>query len=179
MHLSCVHRDESVICGVIIDDLCFRRGINPPHRVKSVSMTTFSTDEVQKLRNGGNEVSFGRSCGDSILVILHLSSLLHSHNNKLITSISFQLSLPFLPPSLPFQMARMIWMGRWDPRRDREPSKKDEQAFREFLRDKYERKKWYRDPSEVKRDLASKSPEAATSVTPTSLPSLPPPTQQV
>lgn len=76
-------------------------------------------------------------------------------------------------------MARMIWMGRWDPRRDREPSKKDEQAFREFLRDKYERKKWYRDPSEVKRDLALKSPEAATSVTPTSLPSLPPPTQQV
>ena len=32
------------------------RGINPPHRVKSVSMTTFSEAELDKLRNGGNEV---------------------------------------------------------------------------------------------------------------------------
>jgi Arf-GAP domain and FG repeat-containing protein 1 len=34
----------------------FLRGINPPHRVKSVSMTTFNNDEIQKLKSGGNEV---------------------------------------------------------------------------------------------------------------------------
>ena len=74
-------------------------------------------------------------------------------------------------------MARMIWMGRWDPKRDREPTKKDEQAFKEFLRDKYDRKKWYRDPSEVKKDIASKSPDATPTSPPTSLPT--PPTQVI
>lgn len=39
---------------------CFRRGLNPPHRVKSISMTTFSQQEVEFLQNHGNEVS-GRS----------------------------------------------------------------------------------------------------------------------
>lgn len=33
-----------------------RRGLNPPHRVKSISMTTFSQDEIDQLRKGGNEV---------------------------------------------------------------------------------------------------------------------------
>ncbi len=37
---------------------------------------------------------------------------------------------------------------------------KDEQQFKEFLRDKYERKKWYREPSEVRK---SKSPDPAPS----------------
>jgi len=31
------------------------RGLNPPHRVKSISMATFSNDEVEKLKNAGNE----------------------------------------------------------------------------------------------------------------------------
>ena len=34
-----------------------RRGLNPPHRVKSISMTTFSENELELLKNGGNEVS--------------------------------------------------------------------------------------------------------------------------
>lgn len=38
---------------------CFRRGLNPPHRVKSISMTTFSQQEVEFLQNHGNEVSGG------------------------------------------------------------------------------------------------------------------------
>lgn len=33
-----------------------RRGLNPPHRVKSISMTTFSQQEVEFLQNHGNEV---------------------------------------------------------------------------------------------------------------------------
>ena len=32
------------------------RGLNPPHRVKSVSITTFTDEELAKLKNGGNEV---------------------------------------------------------------------------------------------------------------------------
>ena len=34
--------------------LC-RRGINPPHRVKSITMTSFSVDEMARLEEGGNE----------------------------------------------------------------------------------------------------------------------------
>ena len=41
---------------VITISIC-RRGLNPPHRVKSISMTTFSPAEIQALKNGGNEVS--------------------------------------------------------------------------------------------------------------------------
>ena len=29
--------------------------MNPPHRVKSISMATFSNDEVEKVKNAGNE----------------------------------------------------------------------------------------------------------------------------
>lgn len=32
------------------------RGINPPHRVKSISMTSFSDKEIKQLKEGGNEV---------------------------------------------------------------------------------------------------------------------------
>ncbi|GMT32865.1 hypothetical protein PFISCL1PPCAC_24162, partial [Pristionchus fissidentatus] len=31
------------------------RGVNPPHRIKSISMATFSCEEVDTLKNGGNE----------------------------------------------------------------------------------------------------------------------------
>lgn len=31
-----------------------RRGLNPPHRVKSISMATFSGDEVDQLQQRGN-----------------------------------------------------------------------------------------------------------------------------
>lgn len=33
-----------------------RRGLNPPHRIKSISMTTFSEQEIKLLKEGGNEV---------------------------------------------------------------------------------------------------------------------------
>lgn len=36
--------------------LC-RRGLNPPHRIKSISMTTFSEQEIKLLKEGGNEVT--------------------------------------------------------------------------------------------------------------------------
>ena len=53
-------------------------------------------------------------------------------------------------------------MGTWS-RRDREPDKKDERAFKAFLQDKYERKRWYRDPSEVRREKEAGSTETSTS----------------
>ena len=35
--------------------LNFRRGITPPHRVKSISMATFSTEEIEFVRIHGND----------------------------------------------------------------------------------------------------------------------------
>lgn len=39
-----------------ISPLCPRRGLNPPHRVKSISMTTFTQQEIEFLQKHGNEV---------------------------------------------------------------------------------------------------------------------------
>ena len=50
------------------------------------------------------------------------------------------------------QLAHAVWMGRWNPRHDKDPSKKDEVAFKEFLISKYERKQWYRSPADIKRE---------------------------
>lgn len=36
--------------------VCFRRGLNPPHRVKSISMTTFTQQEIEFLQKHSNEV---------------------------------------------------------------------------------------------------------------------------
>lgn len=50
------------------------------------------------------------------------------------------------------QVSRAVWLGKWNPKRDREPDKKDEVAFKEFLIAKYERKSWYCSPAEVKKE---------------------------
>lgn len=36
--------------------LCYSRGITPPHRVKSISMATFSGDEIEFIRAHGNDL---------------------------------------------------------------------------------------------------------------------------
>jgi Arf-GAP domain and FG repeat-containing protein 1 len=36
----------------------FRRGLNPPHRVKSINMSTFTQDEVEFMKTHGNQVGF-------------------------------------------------------------------------------------------------------------------------
>ncbi|TMS01869.1 Arf-GAP domain and FG repeat-containing protein 2 [Larimichthys crocea] len=69
------------------------RGLNPPHRVKSISMTTFSQQEVEFLQNHGNEVG------------------------------------------------RRTWLCVFDPKTDGCSDMKDSQKFKEFLQDKYEKKK--------------------------------------
>lgn len=51
-------RTSPIILIVFLSiSLRLRRGLNPPHRVKSISMTTFSQQEVEFLQNHGNEVS--------------------------------------------------------------------------------------------------------------------------
>jgi Arf-GAP domain and FG repeat-containing protein 1 len=104
----------------------YLRGLNPPHRVKSISMTTFSEDELTLLKDGGNE------------------------------------------------LAHAVWMGRWNPRQDKEASKKDEVAFKEFLISKYERKMWYK--AEVKRESEAKN-ESSTPTAEAKI--LPPPSTKV
>ncbi|XP_068163880.1 arf-GAP domain and FG repeat-containing protein 2 isoform X2 [Antennarius striatus] len=80
------------------------RGLNPPHRVKSISMTTFSQQEVEFLQNHGNEVG------------------------------------------------RRTWLCVFDPPTDGCPDMKDCQKFKEFLQDKYEKKKWHFSKSKSRRE---------------------------
>ncbi|XP_058481552.1 arf-GAP domain and FG repeat-containing protein 2 isoform X2 [Solea solea] len=81
------------------------RGLNPPHRVKSISMTTFSQQEVEFLQNHGNEIG------------------------------------------------RRTWLCVFDPKTDSCSDMKDSQKFKEFLQDKYEKKKWHFSKSKNRRDV--------------------------
>ncbi|XP_023397459.1 arf-GAP domain and FG repeat-containing protein 2 isoform X2 [Loxodonta africana] len=78
------------------------RGLNPPHRVKSISMTTFTEPEVVFLQSRGNEV------------------------------------------------CRKIWLGLFDARTSLVPDSRDPQKVKEFLQEKYEKKRWYVPPDQVK-----------------------------
>ena len=68
-------------------------------------------------------------------------------------------------------------MGRWNPRQDKEPSKKDEVGFKEFLISKYERKMWYRSLAEVKREREGQNNQSSTPTTEAKI--LPPPSTKV
>ncbi|XP_075831888.1 arf-GAP domain and FG repeat-containing protein 2 isoform X1 [Microtus pennsylvanicus] len=84
------------------------RGLNPPHRVKSISMTTFTEPEVLFLQSHGNEV------------------------------------------------CRKIWLGLFDARTSLIPDSRDPQKVKEFLQEKYEKKRWYVPPEQVKGPSYSK-----------------------
>lgn len=84
------------------------RGLNPPHRVKSISMTTFTEPEVLFLQSRGNEV------------------------------------------------CRKIWLGLFDARTSLIPDSRDPQKVKEFLQEKYEKKRWYVPPEQVKGPSYSK-----------------------
>ncbi|XP_037230802.1 LOW QUALITY PROTEIN: arf-GAP domain and FG repeat-containing protein 2 [Falco rusticolus] len=77
------------------------RGLNPPHRVKSISMTTFTEAEVQFLQARGNEV------------------------------------------------CRRVWLGTFDAPTSGLPDSRDPQKLKEFLQDKYEKKRWYVAPEQA------------------------------
>lgn len=81
--------------------LFFRRGLTPPHRVKSISMATFTSEEIDLLKSRGNEY------------------------------------------------CKRVWLGLFEgtPPNDRDP-----QAIRDFMVDKYERKRHYLEPSQALRN---------------------------
>ncbi|XP_067306439.1 arf-GAP domain and FG repeat-containing protein 1a isoform X4 [Pseudorasbora parva] len=78
------------------------RGLNPPHRVKSISMTTFTQQEIEFLQKHGNEA------------------------------------------------CKQIWLGLYDDRNLAIPDFREPQKVKEFLQDKYEKKRWYVPPEQAK-----------------------------
>ncbi|KAK7156715.1 hypothetical protein R3I94_006680 [Phoxinus phoxinus] len=78
------------------------RGLNPPHRVKSISMTTFTLQEIEFLQKHGNEA------------------------------------------------CKPIWLGLYDDRNVAIPDFREPQKVKEFLQDKYEKKRWYVPPEQAK-----------------------------
>ncbi|KAM8952301.1 arf-GAP domain and FG repeat-containing protein 1 isoform 2-T2 [Pelodytes ibericus] len=78
------------------------RGLNPPHRVKSISMTTFTQQEIEFLQKHGNDV------------------------------------------------CKQIWLGLFDDRSSSVPDFRDPQKVKEFLQEKYEKKRWYVPPEQAR-----------------------------
>ncbi|XP_066537430.1 arf-GAP domain and FG repeat-containing protein 2 isoform X2 [Hoplias malabaricus] len=97
--------DITVGCFVCTSCSGMLRGLNPPHRVKSISMTTFSQQEVEFLQNHGNEIG------------------------------------------------KRTWLCMFDRKTDGCFDARDSQKFKEFLQDKYERKKWHFSKSKARRDV--------------------------
>lgn len=61
--------------------------------------------------------------------------------------------------SPPSQISRKIWLGKWNSKRDREPDKSDEAAFKGYLVSKYERRSWYVDPKEAVKEEERSTPK--------------------
>ncbi|KAM8850036.1 arf-GAP domain and FG repeat-containing protein 1b isoform 2-T2 [Spinachia spinachia] len=78
------------------------RGLNPPHRVKSISMTTFTHQEIE---------------------------FLQKHSNK---------------------VCKHIWLGLYDDRTLVVPDFREPQKVKEFLQEKYEKKRWYVPPDQAR-----------------------------
>ncbi|XP_019741513.1 arf-GAP domain and FG repeat-containing protein 1a isoform X7 [Hippocampus comes] len=78
------------------------RGLNPPNRVKSISMTTFTQQEIEFLQKNGNEV------------------------------------------------CRQIWLGLHDGKTSSAPDFREPQKVKQFLQEKYEKKRWYVPPEQAK-----------------------------
>lgn len=74
------------------------RGLTPPHRVKSISMASFTPEEIEFLKSRGNEY------------------------------------------------CRLVWMAHYNTA-ELSSETKDDQKFKDHLMAKYEKKRWYADPS--------------------------------
>uniref|UniRef100_A0A9J7X9I8 ArfGAP with FG repeats 1b n=2 Tax=Cyprinus carpio TaxID=7962 RepID=A0A9J7X9I8_CYPCA len=103
------------------------RGLNPPHRVKSISMTTFTQQEIEFLQKHSNEV------------------------------------------------CKHIWLGLYDDKSSVVPDFREPQKVKEFLQEKYEKKRWYVPPEQAKviasvQASISGSSASSTSSTPEVLP---------
>lgn len=86
------------------------RGLTPPHRVKSISMATFTQEEIDFVRQNGNDT------------------------------------------------CTTTWLGLWDPKRA------IKQEHRDFMIDKYERKRYYLEPASPLKSLPSNTTSATVSL---------------
>lgn len=89
------------------------RGLTPPHRVKSISMATFTQEEIDFVRQNGNDT------------------------------------------------CHRTWLGLWDPKRA------IKQEHRDFMIDKYERKRYYLEPASPLKSLPSNATSSTTSLSTT------------
>ncbi|CAB1351674.1 unnamed protein product, partial [Coregonus sp. 'balchen'] len=119
--------DITVGCFVCTSCSGMLRGLNPPHRVKSISMTTFSQQEVEFLQNHGNEVSDRQAasiidrvrwaCGRDLTV-------LHLYFTHLISILGIMLNAQL-----------------------------DTSIFQQQEKDKYEKKKWHFSKNKCRREV--------------------------
>ncbi|GFR10831.1 arf-GAP domain and FG repeat-containing protein 1 [Trichonephila clavata] len=106
---DCLQRGPTYINVTIGSFVCttcsgILRGLTPPHRVKSISMTTFTADEIEFLKSRGNEY------------------------------------------------CKYVWLGTFDTSTNSiESEVSDDQRKRDFMVQKYEKKRWY-----VDHDIAVK-----------------------
>ncbi|CAL4105068.1 unnamed protein product, partial [Meganyctiphanes norvegica] len=93
------------------------RGINPPHRVKSISMASFTPEEITQIKSKGN------------------------------------------------QYCSAVWLGLYDAQRFPFPETKDEHKIRDFMITKYEKKRFYVEPSIAVKNMppATNSPGSSSS----------------
>ncbi|GLG96098.1 Uncharacterized protein GBIM_02919 [Gryllus bimaculatus] len=90
------------ICESVSVAFSIWRGLTPPHRVKSISMASFSPEEVELIKARGNEY------------------------------------------------CKQIWLGLYDAAHGQDS--KDEQQIKDFMIAKYERKRYYVDPTTIPRN---------------------------
>lgn len=62
---------------------------------------------------------------------------------KALLSSSHPAHIPMSPPRSP-QACRRVWLGTFDPRTSLLPDSCDPQKVKEFLQEKYEKKRWYK-----------------------------------
>ncbi|XP_070305114.1 arf-GAP domain and FG repeat-containing protein 1 isoform X4 [Salvelinus sp. IW2-2015] len=91
------------------------RGLNPPHRVKSISMTTFTLQEIEFLQKHTNEV------------------------------------------------CKYIWLGLYDDKTLVVPDFREPQKVKEFLQEKYEKKRWYVPPDQARTVAMAQASKSASS----------------
>ncbi|XP_054714825.1 arf-GAP domain and FG repeat-containing protein 1-like [Uloborus diversus] len=107
---DCLQRGPTYINVTIGSFVCttcsgILRGLTPPHRVKSISMTTFSTEEIEFLKNRGNDY------------------------------------------------CKYVWLGTYDSNLESEIT--DDLRKRDFMIQKYEKKRWYVDPDVAIKKMQS------------------------
>ncbi|KAG7173536.1 Arf-GAP domain and FG repeat-containing protein 1-like [Homarus americanus] len=91
------------------------RGLNPPHRVKSISMASFTQEEIEQIKSKGNQY-----CG-------------------------------------------AVWLGLYDAKISPFPDTKDEHKIRDFMIMKYEKKRFYIEPSIAVKNMPPQNSSATSS----------------